>query len=143
MGKEEKGSRVVFREDEQPLLVLSSPGLRLGFRSPQFSMLDSNGNSILHRAEWILSSPRANTRVRLGIQIEERNITSFDFSSRRDISAVIPIYKRRATGSDVASPNPGNGSMVSQAKRKGSPCQRDDDSQGGEIELYSGPSLPE
>ncbi|KAL6640681.1 hypothetical protein ACP70R_021804 [Stipagrostis hirtigluma subsp. patula] len=35
------------------------------------------------------------------------------------------------------------GMIASRAKRKGPTCQQDDNSQGGEIELYSGPSLPE
>jgi len=33
--------------------------------------------------------------------------------------------------------------IASRAKRKGSPCQRDDDSQGADLEIHSGPSLPE
>ncbi|XP_062229423.1 putative F-box/LRR-repeat protein At3g49150 [Phragmites australis] len=36
-----------------------------------------------------------------------------------------------------------NGLIVSRAKKGGSPCQRDDDSQDGETELYLGPRLPE
>ncbi|KAL6597510.1 hypothetical protein ACP70R_046950 [Stipagrostis hirtigluma subsp. patula] len=36
-----------------------------------------------------------------------------------------------------------DGMVASRAKRKGSPCQQDDGSQGGETELYSGPTLPE
>ena len=33
--------------------------------------------------------------------------------------------------------------IASRAKRKGSPCQRDDDSQGADLEIHSGPTLPE
>jgi len=29
--------------------------------------------------------------------------------------------------------------IASRAKRKGSPCQRDDDSQGADLEIHSGP----
>jgi len=36
-----------------------------------------------------------------------------------------------------------DGLITSRAKRKGSPCQRDDDSQGADLEIHSGPSLPE
>ncbi|KAL6640576.1 hypothetical protein ACP70R_021699 [Stipagrostis hirtigluma subsp. patula] len=43
--------------------------------------------------------------------------------------------RRRASDQD--------GMVASRAKRKGSPCQQDDGSQGGETELYSGPTLPE
>jgi hypothetical protein len=33
--------------------------------------------------------------------------------------------------------------IASRAKRKGSPCQRDDNSQGADLEIHSGPSIPE
>jgi len=33
--------------------------------------------------------------------------------------------------------------IASRAKRKGSPCQRDDDSQGADLEIHSRPTLPE
>jgi len=36
-----------------------------------------------------------------------------------------------------------DGLTASRAKRKGSPCQSDDDSQGADLEIHSGPSLPE
>lgn len=36
-----------------------------------------------------------------------------------------------------------DGLITSRAKSKGSPCLQDDDSQSGEIQIYSGPSLPE
>ncbi|KAF8706342.1 hypothetical protein HU200_030604 [Digitaria exilis] len=33
--------------------------------------------------------------------------------------------------------------IAARAKRKGSPCQIDDDSRGADLEIHSGPSLPE
>jgi len=36
-----------------------------------------------------------------------------------------------------------DGSIASRLKRKGSPCQLDDYSQGADLEIHSGPSLPE
>ncbi|CAO2171654.1 unnamed protein product [Urochloa humidicola] len=36
-----------------------------------------------------------------------------------------------------------DGFIASRAKRKSSPCQRDDDSQVADLEIHSGPSLPE
>ncbi|OEL15568.1 hypothetical protein BAE44_0023413 [Dichanthelium oligosanthes] len=36
-----------------------------------------------------------------------------------------------------------DGLIASRTKRKGSPCQRDDNSQGADLEIHSGPSLPE
>ena len=35
------------------------------------------------------------------------------------------------------------GLIASRAKRKGSPCQQDDDSQNDQLEIQSGPTLPE
>ncbi|KAL6630638.1 hypothetical protein ACP70R_028489 [Stipagrostis hirtigluma subsp. patula] len=40
-------------------------------------------------------------------------------------------------------PQDRDGMIASWLKGEDPPCQRDDDSQGGEIEIYSGPSLPE
>ena len=36
-----------------------------------------------------------------------------------------------------------DGLIASRAKRKGSPCQSDDDSQGADLEIHSRPTLPE
>ncbi|XP_062181963.1 uncharacterized protein LOC133886238 isoform X3 [Phragmites australis] len=59
-------------------------------------------------------------------------------------------HRRRQAQASIKPPAPPpslpdgqDGLIASRAKRKGSPCQRDDDSQGGEVHIYSGPSLPE
>ncbi|XP_062182733.1 uncharacterized protein LOC133886860 isoform X2 [Phragmites australis] len=59
-----------------------------------------------------------------------------------NLMRLMPVQRQRDQERRRRQAQASNGLIASRAKRKGSPCQRDDDSQG-EVQIYSGPSLPE